>query len=114
MTENGAAANVKKTRYDAEWNDEATKRLNMLIDLVCSAYGLDYNGLADAIGVNRGWFTRYRNGGMRKFGFMAVVRIVDMAGNLTRNELLPWVFVKQPAQAGDQMAQGRAESTSGH
>ena len=100
MTNNDNQTQTVKTvdRMPEETEKIATERINMLTDLVCSAYGLSYNELADRLGVNRSWLTRYRNGGIRQWSSAAVVDLVDMAAVLDGDSILKWLFVEDSSR----------------
>ena len=85
-------------RMPEETEKISTERISMLTNLVCSAYGLSYDELADRLGVNRSWFTRYRNGGIRKWSSAAVVNLVDMAAAVDSDSILRWLFVEDSSK----------------
>lgn len=84
--------NPRVVEYDYELG---TERLNQLTDFVCSMYGLSYAELADELGVNRGWFTRMRNGGFCEWRYGAVIGLIGMATRIDRKMLFKWVCVDQ-------------------
>lgn len=75
-----------------EAKDEASRRINLLVDSVCEAYGVDYHGLADMLEIDRGWFTRYRKQGISAWHYSEVVNLVELASNVGKKRLFKWVF----------------------
>ena len=68
------------------------KRIETLIEYLCIAYQTDYNGLADLIGCNRGWFTRYRNASFGDKGVNTTMELVKLAANVSGKRLFGAVF----------------------
>ena len=74
--------------------ETANKRIETLIDYLCFAYQTDYNGLADLIGCNRGWFTRYRNASFGDKGVNTTMELVRLAANVDGKRLFSAVFAE--------------------
>lgn len=74
-----------------------TERMRMLTDFACSVYGLSHAELADLLGVNRGWFTRYYNGTIGNWGAQTLFSIVKMCAAIDRKRLLEWLTIEDSA-----------------
>lgn len=88
----------------AELTDEqlfeiGTERINMLLDFVASVHNLTYNEVADKLGINRGWFTRYRNGGFDKWGASAVFGVVHMLFETSPEMVFDWLTAEDIKRA---------------
>ena len=70
----------------------ATERIRRLVDFVADVYGLSYAELADALGINRGWFTRYRNGSIGDWGCKALFGLIDMCAAIDSKMLFDWLI----------------------
>lgn len=75
-----------------EAKDEASRRINLLVDSVCEAYGVDYHGLADMLEIDRGWFTRYRKQGIGAWHYSHVMKLVELAANVGGYRIFKWIF----------------------
>lgn len=75
--------------YDSE---HANKTIAALIEYLCVVHKTDYNGLADLIGCNRRWFTRYRNAEFRKKGAATTLKLINLATSVSRKQLVGVLF----------------------
>ena len=64
------------------YNEDSNEFMSVVIDYLCRAYQTDYNGLADLIGCNRGWFTRYRKADFGKKGCVTTMALLKLAANV--------------------------------
>ena len=76
----------------AYYTEQSNEFMNDIIEYCCRAYRVDYNGLADLIGCNRGWFTRYRNAEFGKKGHDTTVAILKLAADVDVKRLLCVLF----------------------
>ena len=76
-----------------EYNYEIANRyVDTLIDYCCMAYQVDYNGLADMIGCNRGWFTRFRKASFGEKQSTIVISIVRLAEKVNGAQIIGALF----------------------
>lgn len=68
--------------------ERSNEFISIIIEYLCRAYQTDYNGLADMIGCNRGWFTRYRNAEFGQKGFDTTFALVKLAESVSGKQLL--------------------------
>ena len=76
----------------AYYDENSNELMTVIIDYCCPAYQTDYNGLADLIGCNRGWFTRYRNAEFGKKGVNTTFKLIELATNVDRKQLCKALF----------------------
>ena len=81
-------------RRPENWHEIGTERIRLLVEFVCSVYGLSHAELADALGKNRGWFTRYLNGSIADWGAMTLFGLVEMCAAIDGKMLLDWLTVE--------------------
>lgn len=72
--------------------EQSNEFLNIIIEYLCRAYQTDYNGLADLIGMNRGWFTRYRNAGYLDKGVNTTMALLKLATSVDMKQLMNVLF----------------------
>lgn len=73
-------------------HEESNEFMAVIIEYLCRAYQTDYNGLADLIGCNRGWFTRYRNADFLDKGVNTTMALLELAANVNRKQLFDALF----------------------
>ena len=76
----------------ARITDEANEFMGVLVEYVCYAYQVDYNGLADMLGIDRGWFTRYRNAEFSNKGAGTTFKLIELAANVSQKQLIGVLF----------------------
>lgn len=72
----------------AHISDKSNEIMKTVIEYVCYTYRVDYNGLADMLGMNHGWFTRYRNADFEDKGFNTTFALIRLAASVNEEQLV--------------------------
>lgn len=76
----------------AYYDEQSNEFMNLIIEYLCSAYRVDYNGLADLIGCDHRWFGRYRNAEFGKKGAATTFALVELATNVSGKQIIGVLF----------------------
>ena len=72
--------------------EQSNEFMNAIIEYVCRAYQVDYNGLADMLEMDHGWFTRYRNAEFSQKGFNTTSALINLAASVSSKQLVSVLF----------------------